>query len=411
MSSPEDSAQPTQATEAKWRTRAFKAWAIVGGAVIIGILIYIAGVIWQAVAVCIVTALVVFLLHGFVNKLQTRGIPRWGGTTIAFLLIIVVIVGCFMAVIPAMIQQLTSFSQQLPTYMSEIQKFVSSASSSTTLVDGESINSLITQAMSFVRTQAGALASSLASGVMGGLVSAGNVVLITFISAICSFWILLDLPTITRELRSLVSKKYQNDVDVITHAFGTAVYGWAKSTILCALITGVASWLAFLILGIPYSVVLGFLCGILYFIPYIGPMVSCAIVAIIALFVSPLVCIISIVVNVVINNIVGNVISPKLMKSSVNVYPALILVAILIGSAIGGIPGMLLSIPVIGAVQGMFIAYYEVITGKTIATEDGALFQLPKVKKGRTLPKILRGVEDDAERVAKDVKEHVDKDA
>ncbi len=129
--------------------------------------------------------------------------------------------------------------------------------------------------------------------------------------------------------------KYQDDIDVVTNAFGTAVYGWANSTLLCALITGVASWLCFLILGIPYSVVLGFLCGILYFVPYIGPMVSCAIVAIIALFVSPLVCIISIVVNMVINNVIGNIISPKLMKSSVNVYPALILVAILVGSALG----------------------------------------------------------------------------
>ena len=113
---------------------------------------------------------------------------------------------------------------------------------------------------------------------------------------------------LTREVRGLVDEKYQDDIDVVTHAFGAAVYGWAKSTLLCALITGVASWLCFLILGIPYSVVLGFLCGILYFVPYIGPMVSCAIVAIIALFVSPLVCLISIVVNMVINNVIGNII-------------------------------------------------------------------------------------------------------
>ena len=408
MSNPEDSAKPIEATEAKWRTRAFQAWAIVGAAVIIGIIIYIAGVIWQAVAVIIVTALVVFLLHGFVNKLEAHKIPRWAGTTIAFLLIIAIIVGCFMAVIPAMIQQLTSLTQQLPTYMAELQRFVSDASSNSKLLDGESINAIITQATSFIRQQAGALTSTLASGVMGGLVSVGNVVLITFISAICSFWILLDLPVITRELRGLVSEKHQNDVDVVSHAFGTAVYGWAKSTILCALITGVTSWLAFLILGIPYSVVLGFLCGILYFIPYIGPMISCAAVAVIALFVSPLVCIISIVVNMVINNVVGNIISPKLMKSSVNVYPALILIAILVGSAIGGIPGMLLSIPVIGAVQGMFIAYYELITGKTLATKDGVLFKLPQVKKGRTLPKILKGAKSDVEREAKDIEDHLD---
>ncbi len=394
MNNPMDT-EPNETVEAKWRLRAFKAWAIVGICIIIGILLYIAGIIWQAVAVVIVTALLVFLLHGFVNKLQRHGIPRWGGTTIAFLLIIAVIIGCIMAVIPALVSQLTSFSQQLPTYLSEIQVFITSTSASSTLVDGESINQLVRQVGSFIRDQAGSLASGLANGVMGGIVSAGNVILITFISFICSFWILLDLPVLSREVRGLVPDKYHDDIDVVTNAFGTAVYGWAKSTILCALITGVASWLAFLILGIPYSVVLGFLCGILYFVPYIGPMVSCAVVAIIALFVSPLVCIISIVVNMVINNVIGNIISPKLMKSSVNVYPALILVAILVGSALGGIPGMLLSIPIVGALQGIFIAYYELITGKKIATADGVLFQLPKPKKGHTMPKLIKDIEGD----------------
>ena len=393
MSSDPDTTEPTGTVEAKWRLRAYRTWSIVGICIIIGIILYIAGIIWQAVAVLIVTALLVFLLHGFVNRLERHGIPRWVGTTIAFLLIIAVIIACFMVLIPAVGLQLTSFTQQLPKYLAQIQDFVTKASSSTQFLDGESINALLTQAVSFIRQQAGALASGLANGVMGGIVSVGNVILVTFISFICSFWILLDLPVLSREVRGLVDDKYQDDIDVVTNAFGTAVYGWAKSTLLCALITGVASWLCFLILGIPYSVVLGFLCGILYFVPYIGPMVSCAIVAIIALFVSPLVCIISIVVNMVINNVIGNIISPKLMKSSVNVYPALILVAILVGSALGGIPGMLLSIPVIGALQGIFIAYYELITGKKIATEDGVLFQLPKPKKSRKMPRFIRDLE------------------
>lgn len=367
-------------TEGRWRLRAFKAWAIVGFCVIVAICLYVAGIIWQAVAVVIVTVLLVFLLHGFVNKLEAHKIPRWAGTSIAFLIIVAAIIGCFLAVIPALVQQLTSFSGQLPTYLSEIQDFISATSMSSPYLDVDTISKLLAEAGSFLRNQAGSVASGLASGVMGGLVGAGNIALIVFVSIICSFWILLDLPVIIRELHSLISEKYRDDVRVVTSAFATAVYGWAKSTILCAILTGAISWLAFVIMGIPYSAVLGLLCGILYFLPYIGPMISCAAVAVIALFVSPLICIISIVVNMIINNVVANIISPKLMKDSVNVYPALILVAILVGSALGGIPGMLLSIPVVGALQGIFIAYFELNTGKNIATTDGVLFQLPKQK-------------------------------
>lgn len=403
--------KPSQDTPVnnKWRNRAFKIWALVGACVLIGVVLYVCGIIWQAVAVVVVTVIIVFLLHGIVNALEKRKIPRWGGTTIAFLLVVLVIAGCLLAVIPAFIEQLTSFSRQLPTYMDEIQRFVSDSSSSTTLIDGESINKIIGEIGNYVKEQAGSLASDLANGVMGGLVSAGNFFLVLFISLICSFWILLDLPTITRELRSLISDKYQDDVDVITHAFGTAFYGWAKSTIICAVVTGIVSWLAFLIMGIPYSAVLGFLCGILYFVPYIGPMVSCALVALIALFVSPLICIISIVVNMVINNVVANILSPKLMKDSVNVYPALILVAILIGSALGGIPGMLLSIPVIGAIQGIFIAYFELDTGKQIATKDGVLFSLPTQKKNKQAPKLVKDVEEDVETLKDNIEDDVER--
>lgn len=396
-------------TEARWRLRMFRTLTIVGICALIGVGLYIAGIVWQAVAVVIVTVLLVFLLHGFVNKLEEHKIPRWAGTTIAFLIIILVIVGCILAVIPALIQQLTSLSSQLPTYLSEIQDFVTKTSASSTLLDGENINKILSEAGTFIRNQAGSMASGLASGVMGGLVSAGNVALVTFVSLICSFWILLDLPTIVRELKSLVSDKYTADVHMVTSAFATSVYGWAKSTILCAIITGLVSWLAFLIMGIPYSAVLGLLCGVLYFLPYIGPMISCVAVAIIALFVSPLICIISIVVNMVINNVVGNIISPKLMKDSVNVYPALILVAILVGSALGGIPGMLLSIPIVGALQGIFIAYFEVYTGKKISTTDGVLFQLPKQKGSSSPSDVLKDAEDKLEDAKETVEAHVDK--
>lgn len=367
--------------DAKWRKRAFKTWALVGACILIGVIIYICQILWQAVAVIIVTALTVFLLHGIVEKLEEHKIPRWAGTTICFLGLIVILVVCIVALIPTFADQLKAFVIAAPEYSEELQQTIKSLSETATFVDSTTINSLLQSLTTFIREQAGQVASSLANGVIGGLVSVGNVVLIVFISFICSFWILLDLPTIRQELRSLINEKYLDDVDIITYAFGNAVYGWAKSTLLCALITGVVSFIAFFLLGIPYSAVLGFLCGILYFIPYIGSMISCALVALIALTVSPLTCLLSIVFNVLLNNIIGNVISPKLMKSSVNVYPALILIVILIGSALGGIPGMLLSIPIIGAMQGVFVTYFEAHTGKTISTEDGVLFQLQKEKK------------------------------
>ena len=70
MTNPTENIEPSQATEDRWRLRTFKAWAIIGAIVIIGVCLYISGIIWQAVAVVIVTVLLVFFLHGFVNRLE-----------------------------------------------------------------------------------------------------------------------------------------------------------------------------------------------------------------------------------------------------------------------------------------------------------------------------------------------------
>ena len=107
-------------------------------------------------------------------------------------------------------------------------------------------------------------------------------------------------------------------------------------------------------------------------------MIACLVVVLVALLVSPLVAVVALVVNMVAQNVVANILSPKMMKSSVNVHPALVMVVILVGGALGGIVGMMFSIPIVAAIQGVFVTFYEENTGKQLATEEGALFQKPK---------------------------------
>ena len=96
---------------------------------------------------------------------------------------------------------------------------------------------------------------------------------------------------------------------------------------------------------------------------------------IVGLLVSPLMCLVTIAINLVVHNIVVNVISPRLMKTTVNVHPAVTLIAILIGEGLCGVLGMLLAVPVVAALQTIFVTYFETRTGKSLYTEDGALFQ------------------------------------
>ena len=363
----------------KWKIRAYQGIAVVCACAIIGLLLWLAGILWQAVATVIVTALVSFLLHGIVDWFEQHGLSRMLGTVIALIGTLAIIGGCIGALVPTLVSQTTNLANSAPEYATNAQEFIRQYMSNLP-VDRGMLSDAITSASDWVRTQAVTLLQGMAGGVLGGIVGFGNGLLIFFIALICSFWILVDLPKMSREIMNLFDDETQEDIRIITNAFGVAVYGWAKATLLCAVISGVVNGVAYFIMGIPYSALLAVLCGILYFVPYIGPMVAAVLVVAVALIVSPVIALVALIINVVVNNVVANIVSPKLMKSSVNVHPAIIMIVILIGGALAGIVGMLFSIPIAAAVQGVFITFFEERTGKTLATEDGALFLKPKPK-------------------------------
>jgi len=367
----------------KWRTRAYMGVALVCACLLIGLVLYISGILWQAVATVVVTALIAFLLHGIVDWFEQHGLSRVLGTVVSLVLTLVIIGGCIGALIPAVVTQTSALASSAPQYAADTQAFITEYIKLLP-IDRATVVGLIQQASTWVQQQAGVILQGAAGGVLGSIMGVGNGFLIFFIALICSFWILVDLPKLSRELMSLFNEEQQEDIRIVTNAFGTAVYGWSKATLSCAIITGIVNGVAYWILGVPYSALLGVLCGILYFVPYIGPMISAVVVVVVSLIASPITAVIALVINILVNNIVANIISPKLMKSSVNVHPAIIMVVILIGGALGGMVGMLFSIPIAAAVQGVFITFYEERTGKQLATEDGALFLKPKPK----IPKI-----------------------
>ena len=351
----------------------FQTWSLIGFGIVALAIIELCGVLWQAVSAVILTAFVVFLLSGLVNYMQNKGIPRPAGVGISFLGIFALLVGVIALLLPNLTSQVAAFAAMLPTYAEQVQHFLDHNTD-------PQITAILNELTTFLKNQSGQILSGVADGVMGTATNVGNAMLVVMISLICSAWVLIDYEKMREEIYEVMPEKMASKVKIMTLSLSTAFSGWLKSTIICAVITGVASGLVFAVLQIPYAVLLGVICGFLYLIPYLGQFFATVIVAVIAIFVSPLACVLSVVANGAIGFIVGNLISPRLMQSSVSVHPAITLIAILIGSALGGPIGMLLSIPVAAALQSILIILYEKKTGKRLGTKHGALFRAVEEK-------------------------------
>ena len=104
---------------------------------------------------------------------------------------------------------------------------------------------------------------------------------------------------------------------------------------------------------------------------------------IVGIFVSPLVCVVALIYTIVVQQVVYTFISPKIMGNSVDIHPALVIIALMVGSALGGamsgmlgsVVGMLASIPAVALLKSLFVYYFERATGRVIVAPDGVMFK------------------------------------
>ena len=358
-----------------WKERAYKVWVVIGTALVFAGLVYVCSIVYQAVAVIITTALLVFMFHGLVDSLQERGIPRWGGSLLSILIVIAAIVLVFLAVAPAIIEQVSNMVQNSGWYLDQIREFVASNAYLFGSINDDGTAAYNVSALAELAIdQISNLSGSMIDGVVSGAVSAGEVLIVLFVSLLCTYWVLLDLPVMATEVRRLIPDKRKDAFELVMNTMETVVYGWAKATIVCAVLTGVICGIGCALVGVPYPTIMGVLACVCYMIPYVGVAIAALAALIAGIFVSPFAGIAGCVIMIVISNVIANVISPKLMGSAVNVHPALVLVVILAGGAVGGPVGMLLAIPAAATIQALAIAYYEQRNSTKITSPGGALF-------------------------------------
>jgi predicted PurR-regulated permease PerM len=116
-------------------------------------------------------------------------------------------------------------------------------------------------------------------------------------------------------------------------------------------IMGVMAGIGFSVIGLPNPLLLALLAALGELIPMIGPLLGFAPAVVVALIVDPSLALIVVVYALVIQQIEGNVLVPRIMGHTVGVSPLTVVLGILIGSILYGLPGAFLAIPVAGAIQ------------------------------------------------------------
>lgn len=277
-------------------------------------------------------------LEGLVNFLERRlRLPRSVSVILIFLMSVLVVMFIVYSLAPVMIVELnTIFSTTGKAGAGSLGTLLS-------LNASQSVSGLISRVSSSFFA-GGSSPLDFFSNAIGSVGLAIAVIL-------CSFYLSLSKDGVERFLKVVIPPAYEDRALMIYERSRRLIGLWFRTQILLSVVFGFTVWVGLAILGVRYALLIAVLAGLFELVPFVGPFLSGALAVIAALVTSTTLAIYTLIFFVIAEQFEANVLVPILNQQIVGLHPVIVIVALLIGAEVGGILGIVISVPAAGVFQ------------------------------------------------------------
>ena len=189
-----------------------------------------------------------------------------------------------------------------------------------------------------------------------------------------TFFLLLDGKRIANFLITRFGRHREERLRGVAERIYKSTSGYVAGALTITSINGILTFIILTILGVPFAVPLAVLMSFFGLIPLVGATIGGVIILIVTLFNDfPSATIVYGIFLIVYQQVENNVLQPFIFKRTVNVPPLAVIVAILAGSALLGVVGALVAIPIAAALQIVLREYYAdqtTVSGTVILPDD-----------------------------------------
>ncbi len=350
---PTDPDAPTPSKDAGWAgaspTQVMRtvAVALLSAAVVLGALF----LLWQVrtfVGWFLIALFLAAVLNPAVNWLQRRHrlIKRplaIGLTYLALLVALLLVVGIF---VPVLVDQINGFVKFVTTAANAPEgptQYVKGLAKDTGL---GGLFQRFSDQLDELRKHLGGLLQNLLSSSGQIAVSVAGMIAALATVLTLTFFLLLGSERYVNAGVGLFPERHQPLVRRLFSRSAGAVSGYITGNLAISVICGVTTFVVLLLLGMPYAAPLALLVAVLDLIPLVGATLGGALLVLVGLFVEPWKAVVLLVYIVVYQQAEGSVLQPIVYSKAVQLNGLVILIALLVGGQLLGIPGALLAIPV-----------------------------------------------------------------
>ena len=188
---------------------------------------------------------------------------------------------------------------------------------------------------------------------LGFITSAVGIVFTLITVMIVAFYWMTEKAIIKRVILGLFPLDRRDRAHALWDTIEAKIGGWTRGQLILCTTIGLISAIAYspYVLDVQFWLALAIFAGLTELIPFIGPFLGGGAAAVIALTSSPEKALIVVLFVIVLQQLEGAFLVPRVMRNAVGLTPLTVVLAVLIGSALGGPVGAILGIPVAAAVQ------------------------------------------------------------
>ncbi|MFW5704191.1 MAG: AI-2E family transporter [Patescibacteria group bacterium] len=262
--------------------------------------------------------------------LEKRGLNRTASVFIVFFLFILFFAALVSIIIPPIVSETVAFVKNFPKIVEglppDIQQYI----------DVGTLSQYVPTATNNVVSVVGSIFSNF---------------IFVLSTLFFTLYFMLEKNLIEKALTPIRDKKRKQHYITIVTQVERQMAAWFWGEIVLMTVIGTMTYIALSLIGIKYALPLAVLAGLLEVVPNLGPILASIPAVLVGASESLIIGLVVLALYFVIQQIENAVIVPLIMKRAVNVNPILTLISLFVGGKIGGILGVLLSIPLLIIIQ------------------------------------------------------------
>lgn len=319
----------------------------------------------------LIDPLVKLIRRPFKDRNIERIMPRSLAIVIAYLIVFTVLGVAIAYLTPKIANQAREFAERLPEYARSVQEGIVDLNQRLDRIRiSESVQKEINLRIQGVVTVTGAYLTALVGLIALDVITYAPWLLLV---PILAFFFLKDVNLLRLSvLRIFPSGKWRARIESVMSDVNSTLAAYTRAQLISCIYIGFVCTIAFYLFGINYALLLGILAGVLEFIPLIGPLTLATIAVVVTLLQSPWKALYVIAFLITLRIAHDYFTYPRIVREGIHLHPLAVILSVLAGEQVAGIPGVFLSIPVValltvlykhimeyGGSMGLFAGWFE----------------------------------------------------